>query len=223
MGSGGAESQLHEPGDLGRRIAQRRRELGLTRAEVAARADMAEGYVEYMEEKPARVTSGALLRLAVALETTVTELSGANVELPPGRGGAAAHPTLQALDRDECRRLLVPGGVGRFVFNTDRGPVAVPVNFRALGPDLVFRTESGSSLEQAADGGPVSFEVDQIDDAMSSGWSVLATGRVQRIEDPDERRQVETLGVEPWAGGERSAYLRFEPSMISGRRISSTR
>jgi transcriptional regulator with XRE-family HTH domain len=223
MGSDNAEPQVYESGDLGRRVAQRRLELGLTLAEVAAGADMAEGYVEYVEEKPARVTSGALLRLAAALETTVNELSGANVGLPPGRSRAGVHPVLEPLDRDECRRLLAPGGVGRFVFNTDRGPVAIPVNFRVIGSDVVFRTESGSSVEAAGDSGPVSFEVDHVDVAMSAGWSVLGTGSVRQIEDADELRQIEDLGIEPWAGGERNVYLRFEPSEISGRRISSTR
>ena len=65
---------------------------------------------------------------------------------------------------------------------------------------------------------PVSFEVDRLDEAMSEGWSVLVTGRVRRVS-PDELGQLETLGLEPWAGGERTAYLRLEPHEVTGRRI----
>ena len=52
-------------GDLGRRLAARRTELGLTRAETAAQARMAPGYLQYLEEYPgAAPGSGVLLRLA---------------------------------------------------------------------------------------------------------------------------------------------------------------
>jgi hypothetical protein len=64
----------------------------------------------------------------------------------------------------------------------------------------------------------VSFEVDRVDEAMSEGWSVLVTGRLRRVS-PDELRQLEKLGVEPWAGGARTVYLRLELREVSGRRI----
>ncbi|MER7156483.1 helix-turn-helix domain-containing protein, partial [Streptomyces lydicus] len=85
-----------EPGrsrsDLGRRAALRRRQLGLTRAEVAARAAASPGYLRYVEESGASTGIGFLLRLAGALETTVAELTGGTTELPAGVGRAAAHP-----------------------------------------------------------------------------------------------------------------------------------
>ena len=64
----------------------------------------------------------------------------------------------------------------------------------------------------------MSFEVDRVDEAMSEGWSVLVTGRLRRVS-PDELRRLENLGVEPWAGGPRSVYLRLELREVSGRRI----
>ena len=56
---------------------------------------------------------------------------------------------------------------------------------------------------------------------MSEGWSVLVTGRVRRVS-PDELRQIEKLGVEPWAGGQRSVYLRLDSREVTGRRIQTT-
>jgi hypothetical protein len=67
----------------------------------------------------------------------------------------------------------------------------------------------------------VSFEVDRVDEAMSEGWSVLVTGRVRRVS-PDELRQIEKLAVEPWAGGQRSVYLRLETHEVTGRRIQAS-
>src|SRR5690348_15480854 len=69
--------------------------------------------------------------------------------LPSGQRRAAAHPVIAELNPAECRELLAPGGVGRFLFMTDRGPVAVPVNYGMLGSDIVFRTS-----ESAARPGP---------------------------------------------------------------------
>jgi nitroimidazol reductase NimA-like FMN-containing flavoprotein (pyridoxamine 5'-phosphate oxidase superfamily) len=212
--------QTPRPGDLGRRVAQRRRDLGLSRAELAQRAEMVERYVAYLENDAVHVPLISLSRLASALDTSVDALVGGDVEAPPGQRRPAAGATLEQLDERECRKLLAAGGVGRFVFTTGRGPVAVPVNYRMIGGDVVFRTAEDTSLTSVSDSQPVSFEVDRIDDAMSEGWSVLVTGRARRVS-RDELRQLETLGVEPWAGGDRTVFLRLEPREVTGRRIQA--
>jgi len=203
---------------LGRRIAQRRRDRGLSRKDLAHRAGMAESYVEYVEEEAGYVPLISVSRLALALDTSVDELLGGAVELPPGQRRPAAGASLDTLNERECRALLAAGGVGRFVFTAPRGPVAVPVNYRMMEGDIVFRTAEETSLTDVSDAEPVSFEVDRIDEAMSEGWSVLVTGRVRSVS-PAELRQLETLRIEPWAGGERTVYLRLEPRDVTGRRI----
>ncbi|KWW98793.1 helix-turn-helix domain-containing protein [Carbonactinospora thermoautotrophica] len=209
-----------DPGDVGRRVAHRRAELGLSRAEVAERAGMAPAYVEYVEEQPAQVTMESLMRLAGALETTPRDLMGGAMDLPPGRQGAARRPVLHKLDPDECRRLIAGGGVGRVVFTTESGPIALPVNFSVLEGDVVFRTAADSTIAEHARG-TVAFEVDRLDDAMSQGWSVLITGSAERVDDPrDLARLRERTRVEPWAGGRREVYIRIRPAAITGRRIS---
>jgi nitroimidazol reductase NimA-like FMN-containing flavoprotein (pyridoxamine 5'-phosphate oxidase superfamily) len=213
--------QTPKPGDLGRRVAQRRRDLGLSREELAHRAGMAAPYVEYLEDHAAQVPLFSAARLALALNSSVDELMGGGVERPPGQRRPAAHPSLETLNERECRRHLSAGGVGRFVFTTRRGPVAVPVNYRMLEGDVVFRAAEGTSLTAVSDTEPVSFEVDRVDEAMSEGWSVLVTGRVRRVS-PDELRQIEKLAVEPWAGGQRSVYLRLETHEVTGRRIQTS-
>ena len=65
------------PGDLGRRIAVRRRHLGWSRAELAARAGLSVPYLTYLETRPATPTIACLTQLADALETTVGALLGA--------------------------------------------------------------------------------------------------------------------------------------------------
>lgn len=97
--------QNARPGDLGRRITYHREKLGLTREQVAERAGMAPGFLEYLEQRPSSLTQGVLLRLAAALETTADELLGGTTDRPPGGGPAAAYPELRALEPRECLRL----------------------------------------------------------------------------------------------------------------------
>jgi hypothetical protein len=217
-----AGSGIAGPGDLGRRVTDRRRQLRLSCQQLAARAGMAVGYLEDLESRPAHPTTDAVLRLASALDTTPSALLGGDVDRAPGPGRPAARPNLDALSRAEAQRLLATGGVGRLVFHAvERGPVAIPVNYRLLDGDIVFRTASDTSLAAAVGQDPVSFEVDQIDQAMSQGWSVLVTGRLERIEDPAEFRRLIERSAKPWAGEDRKVMLRVVVSDISGRRIWS--
>lgn len=77
------------PGDLGRRIAARRQQIGWSRAELASRAGLSLPYLTYLETHPSIVTMATLIELAEALETTAYALLGAGSN---GRGTAAAGP-----------------------------------------------------------------------------------------------------------------------------------
>ena len=206
-------------GDLARRVAERRRKIGLTREDVALRAGMHSAYLDYLEHSSdAALTPGDLQRLAAALETTAEFLTGGHVDRPPGPGRAGPHPRLDVLTREECELHLAGGGVGRFAFLAPQGPVALPVNFRYHDGDVLFRTRAQGALAAAA-GTTVSLEVDQIDEPMSEGWSVLVTGHAELIVDPAELEQLGDLGIDPWPGGRREALIRIEAETISGRRI----
>lgn len=207
-------------GDLGRRVAERRAELGLTSETVATRAGMVPSYLESLEQSPSpQLSRSALWRLAAALETTVEVLSGGGALAPPGRTTPSSRPALDPLDREGCEALVSPGGVGRVAFHEPRGPIAIPVNFRVLDGDVVFRTAPSAALLQCLDDGPISFEVDHIDEALSEGWSVLFSGQAHVISDPAERQMAMEAGVAPWAGGDRDVYVRIVPDDVTGRRI----
>jgi transcriptional regulator with XRE-family HTH domain len=215
----------HGGTDLGRRIAEQRGRAGLSRAEAAQRAGMSAEYLSYLETSATPNPSrGALARLAAALGAPPAALTGAGLDQPPGQHEPAGQPVLQALSKAECRDYLGAGGVGRFLFVDARGPVALPVNYRMHGDDIVFRTGGDSSLAAAATGQRrVSFDVDHLDDALGEGWSVLVSGTASQVTDPAELDQVRALGIAPWAGGGgRETYIRVVPSQITGRRIRIT-
>ncbi|GAA3784860.1 hypothetical protein GCM10022206_25550 [Streptomyces chiangmaiensis] len=211
----------HLTGDLGRRIAQRRAELGLSREETADRAGMACSYLQCLEEQPT-ATPGAssLLRLAGALGTTVRELTGGDVDLPPGLGQAGRRPKFTELPAKECWDLLSTHGVGRLAVPAATGPLILPVNYSVVEGVIVFRTHPHTALAQAV-GCQVAFEVDHIDEALSQGWSVLVTGPASSVTDPDCIRLLqERVYSEPWPGGQRDMWIRVNPLSVTGRRIT---
>jgi transcriptional regulator with XRE-family HTH domain len=212
---------MANPGDLGRRLAERRLELGLSREEVAARAGIAPAYLAHLEEDPVAVASRSTLALlSVALEVTPEELGGGGRGHAPGTGPVGGRAVLEAMDRAECEAHLAQGGVGRYVFDAPKGPVAYPVNFTVLDGDVVFRTASDISLDPGGRPDPAwSFEVDRIDDSMAEGWSVLVTGEARVVQDDQERARIDATGLQPWAGDTRNVYVRLTPRQVTGRRI----
>jgi len=204
------ENDRRDAGDVGRRIAERQDELALTTAQVADRAGMTTVYLEYLEHTPtAEPSSSALLRIAH--------------DRSSGRADAASDPHLVAIDEEECHELLAGGGVGRVVFRSAGRPVALPVNFKTLAGDIIFRSADDGEVSAITCDEPVSFEVDRIDDAMREGWSVLVTGTVYPVRADDQVHEVQALGIEPWAGGERQTYFCLSVSRLTGKRINAVR
>ncbi len=206
--------------DLGRRIEEQRERAGLTRAMAAEQAGMSPEYLAYLETSPSpNPTQAAVVRLAAALGTTPDALSGAGLLKPPGQHGAARPAALEVLTVQECRAHLATGGIGRFLFVADRGPIAVPVNYAMLGDDVLFRTDDRTAAAGAVSQARVSFDVDHIDDVLSEGWSVLVSGTALILTRAEDIRAAASLGIEPWAGGDRETYVRLIPAEITGRRI----
>ncbi len=137
--------------------------------------------------------------------------------------------TLQILDQAECRRLLEPGGIGRLAFAGSYDLTVLPVNYKMTEGAILFRTaEAGTTEEDLRTGIShaefrVAFEVDHFDTQAREGWSVLVQGPAHHLDSAEERAEAETLGIEPWPGGEREHFIRITPVRITGRRIRRQR
>jgi hypothetical protein len=203
--------------DLGMRIRDRRRALGLTIAELAARTGLSTRRIDQIETRPFVLTGAELVRLAHALDTTVTDLTRADRPKEAGRRAPVA-PILDPMRREECRRLIEAGDVGRIAYASVDGLVVIPINYCTLGELIVFRTAADSAVAQY-DLAPIAFELDAFDEGMHDGWSVLVNGTVR----PATDLEVEAVHdrVEPWAGGTRDTHMAIDPQRITGRRIRS--
>jgi len=102
----------------------------------------------------------------------------------------------------------------------DRGPLALPVNFVLDHYTVLFRTDEGTKLEAASRGGRIGFEVDGVEQATRTGWSVLVRGEVTEVTDPSELARVRRLSLYPWAPGAKARYVRILPTVLTGRRIA---
>ena len=133
-------------GDLGRRLAERRRAVTRCRGGGDEGRDGSALPGHGGEQPDPQLSRSALWRLAAALDTSADTITGGGMVASAGRGGPQGRPVLDVLTSDECRALIAPGGVGRVVFLDDGVPVALPVNFRTLGDDIVFRTNAVSTV-----------------------------------------------------------------------------
>ncbi|MDQ3757444.1 MAG: pyridoxamine 5'-phosphate oxidase family protein [Actinomycetota bacterium] len=103
----------------------------------------------------------------------------------------------------------------------DALPVVFAVAYRLLGDDVVFRAGAASSLRSAAAQAIVAFEVDEFDDEMQAGWSVVVTGAAKELSDPRDIAAAEALGLPPWESDEPGRWLRVRTQMVIGRRMAA--
>jgi nitroimidazol reductase NimA-like FMN-containing flavoprotein (pyridoxamine 5'-phosphate oxidase superfamily) len=200
-------------------VIQRRNELGFTSDELAQRVGVDPNYFKYFERNAdARLSAGTLNLIALALDTTPFVLSGGDIERAPAKGRAGRHPSLDTLARQQCDAHLAAGGVGRVVFSTERGPVALPVNFEFTDEEIIFSTDQAKA-DLLVKLPVIGFEIDRVDETLSEGWSVLVSGQARQVLDPDELQRVSSLDLEAWAGGDRHAVVKIAPVTVTGRVI----
>ena len=126
------------------------------------------------------------------------------------------------LSREECLGLLAEHRFGRLAVNIGKGPPVVrPVNYVFDGrlQSIVFRTAAGSKFYALLGSTEAVFEIDGIDEAEHTGWSVLMQGITEEITEASEIRRLDELGLETWAPGYKSHWIHIRAWTLSGRRI----
>lgn len=131
--------------------------------------------------------------------------------------------SLAGLTEAEARALLESQEVGRLVYTRRALPAVTPVNYAVRDDAIWIWTASASSMAQAVRGAVVAFEVDDLDRAMRTGWSVLVLGVAELIVAAVELERALVLGPEPWVQGRKEHLIRIPIKVISGRRLESPR
>jgi nitroimidazol reductase NimA-like FMN-containing flavoprotein (pyridoxamine 5'-phosphate oxidase superfamily) len=134
-------------------------------------------------------------------------------------------PIFEELSEAESLRLIEEAEVGRIGFSGRFGPIVLPVNYKLINGVVVFRVEEDSALgEDLRTGIPdaqyrVAFEIDALDPASRTGWSVMIQGPAHHVDDEAEQAELLQAGIESWAGGEKALFMRVTPALVTGRRI----
>jgi nitroimidazol reductase NimA-like FMN-containing flavoprotein (pyridoxamine 5'-phosphate oxidase superfamily) len=131
---------------------------------------------------------------------------------------------LVELGRDECLELLVQSAFGRLAVSPPdwrTPPVIRPITyvFDRSSQSIVFRTARGSKFTAMLLSGQAAFEIDGVEPAARTGWSVIVQGPIEEIKNAAELQRLERLGLDPWAPGEKPHWIRLRATVVSGRRI----
>lgn len=84
--------------EIGRRIARRRKELGLKQAQVCEMADLSDKYLSCIERATSIPSTEVIMRLAIALDTTPDEFLVGTARYPDEEWRSVAD-SLQCLDK----------------------------------------------------------------------------------------------------------------------------
>jgi nitroimidazol reductase NimA-like FMN-containing flavoprotein (pyridoxamine 5'-phosphate oxidase superfamily) len=104
-------------------------------------------------------------------------------------------------------------------------PAIFPVNYVVDEDRVVFRTDAGTKLDAVARSASVVFEVDHLDPATRSGWSVIVNGRADEItafDSPEVRERASRLALYPWSPDDKRHLVCISASSVSGRRVRGT-
>lgn len=127
---------------------------------------------------------------------------------------------IRDMDRQESLEHLQGYTVGRLIFDDDRGPMALPVNYVVDGEDVLIATSPYGSIAHWTPGRPVAFEIDDIDPANETGWSVVVRGQAEVPTPADLPADAEDRPY-PWLEGQRGFHVRVRTTDLTGRRLVS--
>ncbi len=131
-------------------------------------------------------------------------------------------PDSRELSYSECEALLRAGVIGRVALSTPTGPQIVPLNYSVVDSNIIMRTSPYSVLGTYGRDATLAFEVDHFDHSDHRGWSVVARGRVDVVQDQAEIDRIRSVWEpRPWASGSRTLFLRLRWTELTGRQLGS--
>ncbi len=126
---------------------------------------------------------------------------------------------LEILSEQECWDLLASSEVGRIGVSIANEPEIFPINYKLHDQRIYMNTVAGTKLAAAILGPGVAFEVDNMDSATHTGWSVLCRGQASEVTGTEELLAAEDLGIRTWTNSPKARYMVIDVTHISGRRI----
>jgi Pyridoxamine 5'-phosphate oxidase len=153
----------------------------------------------------------------------------ANLSSPGGSASpgpeANTRRVLARLSEAESLELLASVGLGRLVYSSRYGQMALPVTYRIDAGSIVLGTWDPVLFDEDLRTGiaqadyEVAVEVDQIDVDAREGWFVLVRGAAHHLDSEAERAPFIDAGLEPWIEGVPAHFIRVHPTGIWGSSV----
>lgn len=124
---------------------------------------------------------------------------------------------LAILSRSECLEILGQHTFGRVAITSGALPSVLPVHYRIVDDQVMFRTGRGTKLDAGTRNEVVAFEIDDMDPVAHSGWSVVVTG-VARVLGDEEKAALD-VPLARWAPDPDGNVVAISTELISGRRL----
>ena len=123
------------------------------------------------------------------------------------------------LSREEALKLLASVPLGRVGFTHRALPMIRPVNHLMDGDHIVIRTHAGSALlSNTPTAEVVVYEADRLDLETRTGWSVMVTGRANRVTSPLEVARYQKMLL-PWVDMDMDHVVRISTEVVTGYRL----
>jgi hypothetical protein len=93
------------------------------------------------------------------------------------------------------------------------------MNYILSDNHIIVRTVAFGVVARSAIDQKVAFEVDDVDDFLEAGWSVLIRGAGTLLSDHQLEQLTATTPPDPWAEGPRTLFFSIACDQVSGRRL----
>ena len=129
------------------------------------------------------------------------------------------HHGLELLSEDECIQLLRSKTVGRVGLSASSLPFVLPVRYVVDDDRILMRTGQGTRMAAATSNAVVAFEVDEFDDAMDAGWSVMVQGFAREVVDDAPVGPVAEAVLSSWVGPMPAKCFSIPMEIVTGQRL----
>jgi hypothetical protein len=93
------------------------------------------------------------------------------------------------------------------------------MNYTLVSEALTFRTGIDTEASHQLFDHPIAFEVDQVDEFLQTGWSVLVVGNAQPLDEESLLLLDVDQSPKPWAEDRRALVVQLPLTMMTGRRV----
>ncbi len=129
------------------------------------------------------------------------------------------HHGLELLSPPECVELLRSKTVGRIALSASSLPFVVPVRYVVDQDRILMRTGQHTRMAAATSDAVVAFEVDEFDQALDAGWSVMVQGLAREVADDDRVDPDAEEILSSWVGHMPARCFSIPMEIVSGQRL----